>query len=222
MTGSGRGAGGGPRLGEPAASPAAVAFDAVVLAGGGGRRLGGVDKPALVVGERSLLDTVLLACAAASRTVVVGPERPTSRPVQWAREEPTGGGPAAALGAGLAGVTEATVVLLAADLPFITVDSVALLLASVEGDGALLVDDGGRDQLLCSAWRTTALRSALAGQRLAGGALRSVLAPLSAARVSVPTIEGRAAPWTDCDTPGELSRARGHAWVCGPGVKGNA
>jgi len=186
-------------------------FDAVVLAGGGGRRMGGVDKPALMVGDRSLLDTVLLACAAAARTVVVGPQRPTYRAVRWVREDPAGGGPAAALGAGLAGVTAALVVLLAADLPFLDAGAVELLLASVRDDGALLVDGTGRDQLLCSAWRTASLRLAVAEQPLDGTALRTVLGSLVAARVSVPAVPGRAAPWTDCDTPADLDRARGTA-----------
>src|SRR4051812_33904528 len=34
-------------------------YDAIVLAGGGGRRLGGVDKATLEVGGRTLLDRVL-------------------------------------------------------------------------------------------------------------------------------------------------------------------
>ncbi|MEU6735450.1 DUF6457 domain-containing protein [Streptomyces physcomitrii] len=76
-------------------------FDAVVLAGGGARRLGGADKPGLRVGGRRLLDRVLTACAAAERTVVVAAPRPTVRPVRWTREEPPGSGPVAALAAGL-------------------------------------------------------------------------------------------------------------------------
>ena len=36
----------------------AHAFDAVVLAGGRGTRLGGVDKPGLIVGGQSLLGAV--------------------------------------------------------------------------------------------------------------------------------------------------------------------
>ncbi|MGH8776871.1 MAG: NTP transferase domain-containing protein, partial [Jiangellaceae bacterium] len=47
-------------------------WDAVVLAGGRGSRLGGVDKPALRIGGRTLLDTALVATAAARSTVVVG------------------------------------------------------------------------------------------------------------------------------------------------------
>ncbi|MFE9042808.1 DUF6457 domain-containing protein [Streptomyces sp. NPDC007818] len=77
-----------------------TAYDAVVLAGGAARRLGGVDKPGVRVGGRALLDRVLAACAGAGRTVVVGDPRPTVRPVRWTREQPSGTGPVAALDAG--------------------------------------------------------------------------------------------------------------------------
>ncbi|MFF2775034.1 DUF6457 domain-containing protein [Streptomyces sp. NPDC058052] len=77
-----------------------TAYDAVVLAGGAARRLGGVDKPAVRVGGRALLDRVLAACAGARLTVVVGDPRPTVRPVRWTREQRAGTGPVAALDAG--------------------------------------------------------------------------------------------------------------------------
>ncbi|MFI8367393.1 DUF6457 domain-containing protein [Streptomyces sp. NPDC085466] len=77
-----------------------TAYDAVVLAGGAARRLGGVDKPGVRVGGRALLDRVLAACAGAGRTVVVGDPRSTVRPVRWTREQPSGTGPVAALDAG--------------------------------------------------------------------------------------------------------------------------
>ena len=56
------------------------AFDAVVLAGGRAARLGGADKPGLVVGQRTLLGSVVSAVteAGASRVVVVGPQRPAA------------------------------------------------------------------------------------------------------------------------------------------------
>ncbi|MEU9382801.1 NTP transferase domain-containing protein, partial [Streptomyces sp. NPDC048279] len=41
------------------------AYDAIVLAGGAARRLGGADKPSVRVGGRPLLDRVLTACAGA-------------------------------------------------------------------------------------------------------------------------------------------------------------
>jgi choline kinase len=40
-------------------------FDAIILAGGRGTRMGGADKPGLVVGGQTLLSSVLAAAAAA-------------------------------------------------------------------------------------------------------------------------------------------------------------
>ena len=80
---------------RPDASGPDPAYDAVVLAGGGARRLGGTDKPGVRVGGRALLDRVLTACAHARTTVVVADPRPTPRPVLWTREEPPGAGPLA-------------------------------------------------------------------------------------------------------------------------------
>ncbi|MFI1964380.1 DUF6457 domain-containing protein [Streptomyces pathocidini] len=111
-------------------------YDAVVLAGGAAKRLGGADKPGLRVGGRPLLDRVLAACAEASATVVVGSRRPTARPVRWAREEPPGGGPLAALDAGLRHVTAPVVLALSADLPFLSVDTVRALLTALDASEA--------------------------------------------------------------------------------------
>ncbi|MFI8824284.1 DUF6457 domain-containing protein [Streptomyces sp. NPDC053431] len=84
-----------------------TAYDAIVLAGGAARRLGGADKPGVRVGGRALLDRVLAGCRDAGRTVVVAEPRGTARPVEWTREEPPGGGPVAALAAGLRRLAEA-------------------------------------------------------------------------------------------------------------------
>ena len=161
--------------GEPGA---ALPYDAVVLAGGAARRLGGADKPGVRVGGRALLDRVLTACASAATTVVVAERRPTERPVLWAREDPPGGGPLAALDAGLRHTTAEYVVVLSADLPFLHEGTVRRLLqalgthadpghpADTEGeasgpDGVLLVDSGGKDQPLVAAYRARALRREL-------------------------------------------------------------
>ncbi|GHD85296.1 NTP transferase domain-containing protein [Streptomyces naganishii] len=141
------------------------AYDAVVLAGGAARRLGGADKPGLRVGGRALLDRVLDACADARTTVVVAGPRPTARPVRWAREEPPGGGPVAALDAGLRRTTAEDVVVLSADLPFLEPATVRRLLDALRAgraDGALLTDAEGRDQPLVAAYRAQALRRELA------------------------------------------------------------
>lgn len=179
--------------------------DAVVLAGGSARRLGGVDKPGLYVGSATLLDRVLAALPPYGTAVVVGPPRPTVRPVAWTRESPPGGGPVAGLAAGLSLVTAPQVLVIAGDMPFLTTPVLASLLAAVSEDGALLVDDEGRDQYLCSAWRTSSLRAAVAGV----DRMKDVVASLAFVRVSSPV--GVAAPWTDCDTPDDLTAARERA-----------
>ncbi|MFF3766035.1 DUF6457 domain-containing protein [Streptomyces sp. NPDC001922] len=112
----------------------AQGYDAVVLAGGAAKRMSGADKPGLRVGGRPLLDRVLGACADATATVVVGSRRPTARPVRWAREAPAGGGPLAALAAGLAHVTEPVVLALSADLPFLSAETVRALIGALDGE----------------------------------------------------------------------------------------
>lgn len=165
--------------------------------------MGGVDKPALVVRGHRLLDVALTAVAAAGRTVVVGPRRDTPRPVLWAREDPPGGGPAAALAAGLDHVEAASVVVLAADLPLVTPRTVDALRRAARGhDGALLVDDAGRRQLLAGCWSTAALRAAVdrAGSA-AGMSVRRLLHGLDVAAVLIDE-----PAWLDCDTPEDLRR----------------
>jgi molybdopterin-guanine dinucleotide biosynthesis protein A len=186
----------------------ADAYDAVVLAGGSARRLGGVDKAGLVVDGRSLLDRVLAAVADARRVVVVGPERTTELPVVWCREDPPGGGPVAALAAGLAHVTTDRVVLLSGDLPFLTAAAVGQLVDAATADGAVAVDADGRDQLLVGAWHTEALRRALPAQPH-GAALRGVLRGLDAQRITLMGQPGAPEPWFDCDTEDDLATARG-------------
>ena len=189
---------------------AAEPMDAVILAGGRGQRMGGLDKPSLVIAGTSLLDRVLAACADCVTVVVVGPERPTGRPVEFAHESPPGGGPVAALAAGLPHVTAATVALLAADLPFLTAPVLAALQSHLAtGDGALLVDDTGRDQLLAGVWRTSALRSLVEGAGPPQGlALSRLLSGLSFLRVAAAELGTYGPePWRDCDTPEDLRRA---------------
>jgi molybdopterin-guanine dinucleotide biosynthesis protein A len=178
--------------------------DAIVLAGGAASRLGGIDKGALVVGGRTLLQRALAATARAASTIVVGPRHLTERQVRWTREEPPGGGPVAALAAGLELTSSEIVAVLAVDLPQIEAADVAALEIAAGGrDGAIFVDDHGRDQPLAGVYRADALRSAL--DRLgspAGASMRAVVARLDLARL----VNDRAAQ--DCDTPEDLEAAR--------------
>ncbi|MEU0664644.1 NTP transferase domain-containing protein [Streptomyces lavendulocolor] len=186
-------------------------FDVVVLAGGAARRLGGVDKPGVSIGGRTLLDRVLGACPDAGRAVVVGGRRATARPVVWAREEPPGGGPLAALAAGVRHVEADTVVVLGGDLPFLRdggVRQLADALTAGDAEGVLSVDADGRDQPLVAAYRTEPLRRELAllaaeHGNLTGLPLRLLVQELRLLRIP-------AAPLAsfDCDTWEDIAAAR--------------
>ncbi|MCW2683746.1 MAG: molybdopterin-guanine dinucleotide synthase [Blastococcus sp.] len=182
-------------------------YTAVVLAGGRAARLGGQAKPQLVVGAHSMLDTVLSAVGDASGRVVVGPIQPVPADVVLVREEPPGGGPVAALRAGLARVDCEVVAVLAGDLPFLTPGLIAELRERLSADGVLVVDDSGRDQLLLGLWRTERLRAAV-GRGGGPTSMRRALASLSVDRWRPTVPEGTPPPWLDCDTPADLARAR--------------
>jgi molybdopterin-guanine dinucleotide biosynthesis protein A len=179
-------------------------YDAILLAGGGGRRLGGVAKPQVEVGGSTLLDHAVVAVAGAARVVVAGPRQPVSADVTWCREDPPGGGPVAAIAAALPLTSAGTVVVLATDLPDIA-PAVPRLLAAVPDDGAaLLVDGDGRVNNLAAAWRRPALAAALARRPVVhGAAVRSLLAGVTV--VLVPDDGG----WgRDCDTWADVAAAR--------------
>ncbi|KHL03887.1 hypothetical protein LK10_08140 [Sinomonas humi] len=171
----------------------AVAFDAVVLAGGRASRLGGYPKPRLVYEGATLLDRALRAVSQAGRVVVVGPRQPVAGVVHWARESPEFAGPVAALGAGVAALPSAGepqgapwVAVLAADLP-LAAEALAPLLAAcalgAESDVVLAEDEGGRQQPLLALYRRAPLERALADLAEDGGLadrpLRHLVARLS-------------------------------------------
>jgi molybdopterin-guanine dinucleotide biosynthesis protein A len=157
---------------------------AVVLAGGRARRFG-ADKLEARVGPGRLLERALGAAlgAGADPVVVVGPPRDgLPGHVRVVREDPPGGGPVAGLAAGLAAVDEAPVVLvLAGDLldpaPALP-HLVAALTRDAGADGVVVVDGAGRRQPLLAAYRTAALRRALAAAPLEGRSMRDLLSGL--------------------------------------------
>jgi molybdopterin-guanine dinucleotide biosynthesis protein A len=188
-------------------------YDAIVLAGGRGTRLGGVDKGAVDSGGLSLLHRVLTATSNAGQPIVVGPHRDLPYGVLGTLEDPPGGGPVAALAAGLDLVQASLVAVLACDLPFLhkeTVDRLVQALAAAEAshyDGAHLVDDEGRPQPLIAAYRTASLRAALdLPAELPGTPMRDLLAGLKMLHVETNPDQA----W-DCDTWADVSRARERA-----------
>ncbi len=165
--------------------------------------------------------------------MVVGDARPTVHPVRWTREDPPGGGPLAALDAGVreisagsgagaaagAGETGETgdtgvdvLLVLSADLPFLGEGTVHRLLGALadapDAEAALLTDAEGRDQPLVAAYRAVPLRRELARiaeerGTLAGGPLRQLTGALRLTRVAA---EPHAS--FDCDTWEDIATAR--------------
>jgi molybdopterin-guanine dinucleotide biosynthesis protein A len=202
-------------------------FAAVVLSGGRARRLGGADKPGLEVGGRTLAAAVVSAArqAGAARIVVVGPYRPglagelteaAGAPVEFTSERPAGAGPVPAVRAGLELVREQWLLLLAADLPFLTPDVLRDLVGAASlGHGATLADDLGQPQWLLSCWPTEIARAALTGH--AGDSLRGLLAPLPHRVLAVTPGPGDPPYWMDCDMPQDLAAAT--RWLTRPGMR---
>ncbi|MBD3689052.1 NTP transferase domain-containing protein [Nanchangia anserum] len=75
---------------------------AIILAGGSGERLGGVDKAAIRYRDHRLLDRLLAALSGIDTVVVAPPHVDVPAGVRWTLEEPPGGGPAAGIVWGLA------------------------------------------------------------------------------------------------------------------------
>jgi molybdopterin-guanine dinucleotide biosynthesis protein A len=150
-----------------AAAPAGPA--AVVVAGGAARRMGGIDKVALHVGGRSLLDRVLAAADPLCATlVVVGARRSTALAgVSFVMEAEPGGGPVPAVAAGLEAAGAAgTVLVLASDLPFLTPAALGRLVDALADPAvtAVAASDGrGHPHPLLAAHRTAELRRRVAG-----------------------------------------------------------
>lgn len=189
----------------------------VVLTGGSAVRLDGADKAGIEVAGHTLLERALAALATLPEIVVVGPEVPTSRPVTFRREDPPGGGPAAALLAGLAGFPRRpdVVVALAVDMPMVTGATVDRLLAALGGpeagtpDGAVLVDADGRRQPLCAAYRPAALAAPGSAH---GWSMRRLVADLRLVEVPATAEECQ-----DVDTWEDVLRLRAAARDQGAG-----
>ncbi|HCT75641.1 MAG TPA: hypothetical protein DGG94_16185 [Micromonosporaceae bacterium] len=180
----------------------------MVLAGGSAKRMGGVLKPLLTVGGVPMLHRVLGAVADADPIVVVGPSDLDSQlsGALRTREEPPGGGPVAAIAAGMKLCGEAErIAVVAGDLPFLTAEA----LAELRGGGcAVYLDDDGRRQPMVAMWEAGALRSALAQVHPRDCSMKDLLAAVDVAEVRWPGADlSKKPPWYDCDTPEALREA---------------
>ncbi len=172
-----------------------------------------VDKPALTVGGRRMVDIAVDAVSNCRRTILVGPTR-TGMPenVVQTRESPAGGGPVAALAAGLRSLDDSAdskdstdlVVVVASDIPLLDSATIESLIDSVshsQTDAVFARDREGRTQFLLGIWQKSALRSAVAQLDSTTGAPMRRIVPADHLVLDVSGIE-------DCDTPADLLAAR--------------
>ncbi|WP_110240497.1 molybdenum cofactor guanylyltransferase [Nocardioides gilvus] len=191
-------------------------FSAVILTGGTGRRMGGVDKAGLEVAGRPMLVWALTAVEGALETVVAGPEvtellaglpavteSDVAASIRFVREHPAGGGPAAGLLAARDALTARApyLLVLAVDMPRLSAATVTRLLEAAAGhDGAVLTDADGRRQL-CLTVETAALDRVRPEGDAAGLSLFRLVAELDLVDVAPMADEA-----SDIDTWDDLTR----------------
>ena len=181
----------------------------MVLAGGASHRFP-PDKLAQLVEDQPLLDRALASLPEQFVVVVVGSVRQVARPVIFTSEEPPGGGPAAAM---IAGVRRAlaesadVIVVLPADAPLGGQAAGTLLSRLEDGPSTLAVvavDAHGREQPLQLALRPAAAEALLTAAGPGGAAGVSARRLLDALRPGLVTQELAPAELWDIDTADQL------------------
>lgn len=123
------------------------AVSGAILAGGRARRFGGIDKSALLVGGRRIIDRQIEVLRSLTADVVVigpSPGRFAGLPVAVADDLVPAAGPLGGLYTALRLARSPLVLVLACDLPFVTARLLAHFVASIgDADVCLARDQGG-------------------------------------------------------------------------------
>lgn len=126
-------------------------WSAAILAGGRGRRLGGLAKGALVIDGEAVIDRQLAVLRGRARDIVlVGFRGPGPAPCPVVDDVRPGTGPLGALLTALMSATTDRVFVLAGDMPFITAPFVEYLAALAPQARAVVPVSAGRWQPLCA------------------------------------------------------------------------
>jgi molybdenum cofactor guanylyltransferase len=135
-------------------------WTAAILAGGRGRRLGGIDKSALQVGGRSILDRQLaLVRQITPHILIVGSHggAPAAAGIRTVPDRVAGAGALGGLYTALMEATTDQVLVMACDMPFVTIPLLAELAArGAHADAVMPRDDRGPHPLCASYLRRIA------------------------------------------------------------------
>ena len=198
----------------------------VIIAGGEGRRLGGVLKSELRVGGVRLIDRVAARLSGCAPLLVVHGRHEAARlslpegAVAVPDLDSDYGGPLAGLAAAVDWLTNSgwsgEVVLSAVDTPFLPEDYAARLLEALVAAPAAIASSGEQPYPTNSAWRLAAI-AGLPAEVLAGRAPRSLkrlAESLGATNVSWP-VGAEGDPFANANTPEELAALDARARAAG-------
>lgn len=136
---------------------------AVILAGGRGSRMGGIDKACAVAGDARLIDHVLSSLTSYPR-IVVSSRQPQGLPIDVTvvAEDPPFAGPLAAIARGIAEVTTPYTFLTTVDAPLAAYLLPLLTAAIGDHSAAVIRSRQGFLEPLIALWKSADLAAALA------------------------------------------------------------
>lgn len=195
-----------------AASRRAV-IGAILLVGGRARRMGGGYKPLLEVGGCTLFHRSVTAMSDArcAPIIAAGPLLDEDAPVHWVREDPPFAGPVAGIAAAMRALATDEqpewMLLLAGDLPHVhpVIERLVAAVAASDNPDAVVFRADGHPQWLAGAYRTEALRAALAAL---GGATEDASCRALLGGLEITWLTDDDGITADIDTPADLARVR--------------
>jgi molybdopterin-guanine dinucleotide biosynthesis protein A len=182
-------------------------LSAMILTGGSSSRFGS-NKSQAKLGANSLIENLLSTIPPEIDIVIVGPELENSvRPVRYTQEHPLGGGPVAAIEAGLQLIDSEFVAIIATDMPFAS-QVLAVLRENLPEtqDATIPLDAEGIRQPLCALYRRDGLARAITELgNTQGQSVRTLIQILAIKELRLDPALARIL--LDVDTPADLERA---------------
>jgi molybdopterin-guanine dinucleotide biosynthesis protein A len=182
-------------------------LSAMILTGGSSSRFGS-NKSQAKLGANSLIENLLSTIPPEIDIVIVGPELENSaRQVRYTQEHPLGGGPVAAIEAGLQLIDSEFVAIIATDMPFAS-QVLAVLRENLPEtqDATIPLDAEGIRQPLCALYRRDGVARAITELgNTQGQSVRKLIQILAVKELRLDPALARIL--LDVDTPADLQRA---------------